>query len=203
MLYIKELSEQLQNLINNKDTKINIHFEISSPLLETCYEINQTINKYAFGFINLGTKYITVPHISIFMGYINTYEQLEFIISEIEHYSKTIDSFRIDPVRLYFKSATEKSSKYLFMDTLQNDFLLEQKKIIFDKLIDKIKPLEWDMKNSRPHITIGCYKNTTPKVIQLINSYKEFPICTIKRIGISLVGKKGICLGTLKSFSLN
>lgn len=88
------------------------------------------------------------------------------------------------------------------MDILQNEFLLNQKVMFFDRVIKNIEPLEWDMKSSKTHITVGCFKNVTSNVVREVSCYKEFPVCTINKIGVSLAGKRGVCLGTLKSLTL-
>lgn len=103
---------------------------------------------------------------------------------------------------MYFKGISLKAPQYLFIDFLQNEFLMFQKEKI-SKLLDAIVyPLEWNMKAERAHITVGCYKNLTPSVREMINSYNAIPSCKISQLGISIAGKCGVCLSLLKVFDL-
>jgi len=203
MKEIMELSEKLNNLCIGKSTKINIHFNINSELLELCERINQDINDVASGFIRFGIQSIAVPHISIFMGYINSQEQLKEIFEQTSAISKEIEPFIIDPTRLYFKSLTENSSQYLFLDVLQREKIMQIKSIFNNVLIDKTDSIGWDFLGEPPHITLGCYKYLSKSIKEIVEKYHEYPKCEINRLGVSISGAKGVCLSELKSFELS
>lgn len=200
--YLKELAEQFMNLYDELPTKVNIHFNVSSPLFDLCMKINQDINRHALGFINFGIREIAIPHISIYMGYVNSFEQLEDVIESVGKYADTHSIFQIDPVRLYFKGVSRFAPQYLFLDMLQNDFLYKQKELMFNQFANQLSPIEWDMLNETPHITLGCYKNVTGSAMKAVEKYKDFPICTINQIGVSLCGRRGVCLSNIKTFDL-
>lgn len=202
MKEIMELSEKLNNLCIGKITKINIHFNINNELLELCEKINQDINNVTNGFIRFGIQSIAVPHISIFMGYINSHEQLKEIFEQTSALSKEIKPFRIDPTRLYFKSITENSPQYLFLDVLQGKEIMQFKSILDDVLRDKTDPIGWNFLEESPHITLGCYKHISKSIKEIVEKYYEYPSCKINRLGVSISGNKGVCLSELKSFDL-
>lgn len=202
MNYLEELSIQLNKLSAGDWVKINIHFNINGNLLNVCEQINQEANSHLNGLIKFGTKSILVPHISVFMGYINTFEKFENILQLVSDYAHSCDAFRINPSHLYFKSFSPKTSQYLFLDFLQKDKVVLAKDHFCTCLNNLTKPLEWDFKNEIPHITLGCYNPLTSNN-KIVDKYHEFPCCDIKEIGISISGKKGVCLGNLKTFELN
>lgn len=199
---LEELSQQLNKLCNGDTVKINIHFNINGDLLKLCEKINYNINQHAFGLIHFGIKSIAIPHISIYMGYINSFDQFEFILQEVSEFANKTKSFRIDPTQLYLKAVNQTSPKYLFLDLLQNQEIIEQKKYFCNLFENQIKPMEWDFLEEPPHITLGCYKGISNIAIKEIEKYHEFPFCQIEDVGVSISGKKGVCLGNLKSIKL-
>lgn len=202
MNYLEELSLELNKIRTGDYTKINIHFNINDNLLALCEQINSEINSVEESFIKFGPKSIVLPHISLFMGYINSYEQFEYILKITKEFSEKNASFRIDPTRLYIKDTNVTKSKYIFLDLLQNEDICENKKYFGDLLHNKVKPLEWNFQKERPHITLGCFDKTNKKIEKVIAKYYEFPSCELKEIAISISGKKGMCFGNLKSYKL-
>lgn len=202
MNYFEEYTEQLISLRKGEKTKIDVHFIISEPLTSFCLDVNKNIRKYNAGFINMGIESIVVPHISLFMGYVNNYEMLEQVFSAVDSYAKGLSPFTLDATCMYFKGVTPSSPQYLFIDSLQNDFLMKQKKELDEQLGDIAYPLDWNMKEERTHITVGCYKNLTSSVHNIVNSYNAIPSCKISQIGVSIAGKRGVCLSLLKVFDL-
>ncbi len=199
---LEELSNNLNLLKNNEKVKFNVFFIIPEPLNSFCYKINQEINKCNLGLLKFGSNSIAMPHISILMGYVNSEQMLLHVLEEISEFSNTISPFRLDPTNLYFKSFNEASSKYLFIDFLQNDFLVKQKHILDKRLYNEIISIGWNMKDERAHISVGCFKHLTPAMSDIIDSYKQIPPCEITQLGVSLVGKHGMTLGCMKVFNL-
>ncbi len=200
--YYKELSDQLMLLLNGEKAKIDVHFIVSEPLISFCYEVNKKIRTRNFGLINMGIENIVVPHISVFMGFVDSPTMLENVLLSIHEFSKTLDTFTITPTSMYFKGVSKTEPQYLFIDCLQNDLLMMQKEAISSLLFNKTYPIGWDMKSERAHITVGCYKNLTQSVQDDVDSFKIIPACKISQIGISFSGQKGVCLGLIKSFEL-
>lgn len=202
MKYLEEYIKQLTSLKKGEKTKINVHFIVSEPLLSFCTDINQKIKKYNIGFINMGVKSIIVPHISLSMGFVENYEMLESVFEQVSVYAKTIKPFKFDATSMYFKRFSSSSPQYLFINSLQTKFLMQQKTALDAYLKNIIFPIGWDMKNERAHITVGCYKNITPAIHKLVNSYNAIPSCKITQIGVSISGTREIALSLLKVFDL-
>ena len=201
MNYFEEYTEQLVSLRKGEKTKIDVHFIVSEPLTSFCYDVNRNIRKHNAGFINMGIESIVVPHISLFMGFVNNYEMLEQVFSAVHTYSKNLSPFTFDSTCMYFKGVSSTAPQYLFIDSLQNDFLMQQKEKLDRLLRDIVYPLDWNMKEERAHITVGCYKNITPPVYEIVNTYNAIPSCRISQIGVSISGKRGVCLSLLKVFN--
>ena len=202
MNYLEEYIEKLMALQRGEKVKINVHFVASEPLTSFCYEINQQIAKHNVGLINMSVESIIVPHISLFNGYVDNIESLEEVFRVVREYAQKTPCFYYDATNLYFKQRHKGASQYLFIDSLQTNYLSEQKEIL-DKLLQPVTtPNEWDMKSERPHLTVGCYRNITAKTREFIDSCGIIPSCKISQIGVSLSGKHGVCLSLLKAFDL-
>lgn len=199
---LRELSGELIGLLNGEKTKINVFFTVTEPLNSFCHKINNEANKCVSGFWNFGNNSVYFPHISLFMGFVDSEEQLLNVFKTVSDFSKTIAPFKIDPMALYFKSVSEKSSKYLFLDFLQNDYMYEIKNTLDELLQKDVFPIGWDIKSERTHISLGCFKHLNTKINNLVESYRQFPSCEINQIGISFMGKHGVLIGTIKTYNL-
>jgi hypothetical protein len=150
----------------------------------------------------MGVESIIVPHISLFMGYIDSYEMLEKVFSCVSTCSKTIPPFMFNSTCMYLKGVSSSALQYLFSDSLKNDFLMQQKQTLYNLLNKMVYPNDWNMKDECSHITAGYYRNLTNTVRQLVNEYNSIPPCKISQVGVSLSGKRGVALSLLKSFDL-
>lgn len=197
---VEEYVEQLLSLRKGEKTKIDVHFIVSEPLTSFCFDVNQNIRKHNIGFINMGVESIVVPHISLFMGFVDSHEMLERIFSTVHLYVKNLLPFTLVPTCMYFKGAAPSAPQYLLIDSLQNDFIMHQKEELDKMLNGIVYPLDWNMKEERAHITVGCYKNITSSVREIVEAHNTIPPCKISQIGISISGKCGVCLSLLKVF---
>lgn len=202
MDYFEEFINQLESLRKGEKTKIDVHFIVSEPLTSFCLELNKKIGKHNNGFINMNVESIIVPHISLFMGFVDNYEMLEQVFSSVYSYAKKLSPFTFDSTRMYFKGVSPSAPQYLFIDSLQNDFLMQQKTEMNNLLKNLVYPLNWNMQDERPHVTVGCYKNITSSIYDIVDAYNIIPSCKISQIGISISGKHGVCLALLKVFDL-
>lgn len=202
MNYFEEYISQLERLRKGEQTKVNVHLIVSEPLTSFCFDVNKKIKKHTVGFINMGVESIIVPHISLHMGFVDSYEMLEQIFTSVYLYAKDMVPFTVNPTCMYFKSISPTANQYLFIDLLQNDFLMEQKKILSQQLGQIVYPLGWNITEERAHITVGCYKHLTQSVHEMVNTYNMIPPCKISQIGVSFAGKYGVCLSLLKAFDL-
>lgn len=202
MNYLEELSLELNKLRNGKYVKVNIHLNINGELLALCKRINKEVANQENNYIIFNEKSIIVPHISLFMGYINSFEQFEFVLEAAHDFASQTKSVCVDPTRLYISDTSFTLSKYLLLDILQNEEIRQYKHYFFNMLYDNIKPMEWDFINEHAHITLNCFDKVPRRIEKILDKYHEFPNCNINDIGISISGKKGVCFGNLKTFSL-
>jgi len=203
MEYLNEFTNQLNALSKGEKTRIDVHYIVSDPLKSFCYEINQKINKHIEGFISMGTDSILLPHVSLFMGYIDNFEGLKIVFSIVNEYAKKLTPFILEGNTIYFTGVSRSAPQYLFIDSRQNDYIMQQKEILDNLLNQIVSPVDWDMKRERAHITIGCYKQLSSTVRKIADSYQSIPSCKISQIGVSLTGKRGVCLSALKTFDLD
>lgn len=200
MNYFEEYTNQLEGLRKGERTKVNVHLIVSEPLTSFCFDVCGKLKKHTVGLINMGVGSMIVPHISLHMGFVDSYEMLERIFACVDLYAKKMAPFTVDPTCMYFKSASPAANQYLFIDLLQNDFLMEQKRSLAQQLEQIVYPLDWDITAERAHITVGCYKNLTRSLREEVHGYNVIPSCKISQVGVSLAGKHGVCLGLLKVF---
>ncbi len=198
----EEYIDQLAALRKGERTKLDVHFIVSEPLTSFCVNVNQSIKKHNIGFINMGVESIIVPHISLFMGFVDNYEMLEKVFQQVAIYAKTICPFTFNATSMYFKGVSSTAPQYLFIDSLQTEFLMQQKAELDEYLKNIVLPIGEDIKSERVHITVGCYKNLTPSVRKLVDSYNAIPSCKISQIGISICETRGVALSLLKVFDL-
>lgn len=202
MNYIQELTKQLELLSKGKKVKINIHYILSEPLNSFCISFNQDMAKENKTLINMGKQSIIMPHISLVSGYVDNYNMLDKILEIVDEYVKKQEKFIVNPTSMYFKSISEDSPEFLFIDFLENDYLGSKKRELYNLLNEYIYPLKWDMSKERPHVTVGCYNKVTDKARKKIDRYYAIPQCKIYQMGVSLSGRRGVCLGNLKTFDL-
>lgn len=200
MNYFEEYINQLEGLRKGEQTKVNVHLIVSEPLTSFCFDVSKKIKKHTVGFINMGVESIIVPHITLHMGFVDNYEMLEQVFTSVYLYAKDMNPFTVNPTCMYFKSILPTANQYLFIDLLQNDFLMEQKKKLSQQLGQIVYPLGWNITEERAHITVGCYKHLTRSVHEMVNAHNMIPPCKISQIGVSFAGKYGVCLSLLKIF---
>ena len=198
----EEYANQLNGLRKGEETKIDVHFIVSEPLKSFCFEVNNKIEKQTAGFISMGVESIVVPHISLCMGFVDSYEMLEQVFTAVSLYADNIAPFDFDSIGMYFKGVSPVANQYLFIDPLQNEFLAHQKEELGRRLKNVIHPMHWNVTEEKAHITVGCYKDVAQSARKVVDAYNTIPPCKISQIGVSIAGKYGVCLSLLKVFDL-
>ena len=202
MEYFSEYILKLDELKRGEKTKFDVSLIVAEPTKSFCVGMNEKINNYVDGEIKFSEESIIFPHISLFMGFIDSFDMLAEVFKVVNRFSKNTAPFNLDYNKMYFKGVSPTAAQYLFVDPLQNDYLMKQKEIIDNHLSDLVYPIGWNMKEEQAHITIGCYKNLTSNVRKMIDFENAIPSCRISQVGISLTGNRGVCLGLLKVFDL-
>lgn len=202
MHYLTDYSKILYYLTNGEKTKFDVSFLVSEPTNSFCIDLNRKLSKYGNNEIVMGSESIIFPHISLFMGYIDSFEMLCEVSKVVESYAKETSPFTLDFDKLYFASVRPSSPKYVFVDSKQNDYLMEQKYTFHNQLQKLVIPIGWNMKDERAHISIACFKDIPNEVYKEASLPHDIPSCKISQIGISLTGSRGVCLGLLKAYTL-
>ena len=199
---LRELEDLLRDLSTGKKIKVNVHFTIPEPLASYCIDFNRAINRIAPSLIQFKQNSIAFPHITLFMGFVNSYTMLENVFHSVEDMARNMQPFRITAMQPYFKGVSKRTNQYLFIDMLQNDDISAKKENFFETLSNCTIPIGWDLRGERPHISVSCHKFVTGEIRDFVENYPLPPECDIRHIGISISGKHGICLGQLKMFEL-
>jgi hypothetical protein len=91
---------------------------------------------------------------------------------------------------------------YIFMDTIQENLILKIKRELNNSIEHLLLPLEWNVVEATPHITVGYINKNQIEIETLLNSLDNPPNWTANAIAVSFCGGQGSCLGTIKSFEL-
>lgn len=198
--------EILDKTHNNYDVnkKLNIHFFLNKNLLNYCIEINRYLQK-KYGKLNLvsfSNTSIIYPHITMSMGYYRNPEELGQLLIQLEKIANELPEIILTPKNIEYLSFSTYSLKYLSLFFKEENELQLLKNNIHSRLEEIYSSkLEWNFLDARPHVTLAVFKKKHS--YENITKIIEKPELKIDRIGISLAGSRGTCLGTIKEFYLN
>lgn len=195
--------EILDKIHNNYDVnkKLNIHFFLNKNLLNYCIEINRYLKKNygKLNLVNFSNTSIIYPHITMSMGYYRNSEELGQLLIQLEKIADELPEIILKPKNIEYLSFSTYSLKYLSLFFEEENKLQLLKKDIHTRLEKNYSSkIEWDFLNARPHVTLAVFRKELP-----YENIIEIPELKIDRIGISLAGSRGTCLGTIKEFYLN
>lgn len=183
----------------DKDIKINIHFPIRGRMFSYCIETNQKILNITDSGIDFSAESFQIPHITLYMGFVKNDINLKKIMNELYDLSRELESFEIFPTQAYLK---EPNKNYIFIDTKQSQQIINLKEKVKNRLDKYIIPLNWDVVNQTPHITIGYIKKDFQLTKELIEKFDAGPPFWAEAIEISFSGFLGTCIGTIRTFEL-
>ena len=195
--YIRILQSQCETSNHNEPTKMNIHIPLRGSAFDYCFQLNAKILQVASSTINFGPSSFHIPHITINMGYLNNSADFIVALDSLYALAKEQNIFKIQLSKIYLK---EPSKNYVFIDIDQIDRVFELKHIVSHRLGGLIMPLDWDVVNERPHVTVAYIEDNFNAVEDLLLNYPLGPECTADALEISFAGPKGSCLGSLRSF---
>ncbi len=203
---LKEIAESLKKLKSGKIIRFNIHYIIPEPLCSFCLYINNTLAKLNRSFFSIAPNSIYMSRLTLLTGSVNSHEMLEKTLQVVASFAEKTKPFKLDPTVLYFKESKDISStmeQYLFLDTLQNDFLQNQKLLLENMLKDIVISFECDIKIRSPQINLGCCRKVTYKIDEAKEKFPLAPSCTIRQLGLSFAGKKDVSISYFKFFDLS
>ena len=196
-LFIDLLNEQPNQNFGNPNTKINIHLPIRGEMLEYCIELNKKVQELTNSGVDFSPKSFQIPHITLYMGFVRNEKDYSNMLDSVYEFSKQLEPFEIFPT---FPYAKEPKNNYLFIDTEQTQKIIEIKKQLKEKVDKFIEPLNWDVVNETPHITVGYIKNNVQDINALFNETQLGPSFYADAVELSFGGPWGSCIGTIRTF---
>ncbi|RZK11272.1 MAG: 2'-5' RNA ligase family protein [Flavobacterium sp.] len=195
--FIKLLQDQPLFNGNNSATKLNIHIPIRGGLNNFCVDINQRISAVTNSGIDFSPKSFHVPHITLSMGFVRNEANFEEIMLRVFLFSQEIKPFEITTGNPYLKAP---QLKYVFIDTDQAEMIIALKQKLESALGDLLEPLNWDVVNEPPHISLAYVKKDILLVKALLNNYQQSFTFSADAVELSYCGPLGTCVGTIRTF---
>lgn len=187
----------MSQFVKNNKVKINIHFPIRGNISNYCIELNSQIQAICESEIDFSPKSFQIPHLTLYMGFVSSQENYFRMIEEIYLFSKGLKTMEILPTRPYLKGPL---NNYVFIDTEQSVEIIDIKRELKFRLSKWIEPLDWDVANETPHITIGYIKRGIREVEKLLEIQSVVPKWIADAIEVSYCGNRGSCLGSIRTF---
>ncbi len=184
----------------HKGTKINIHFPLRGNLANFCIQLNQDIQKLIKSDIDFSNKSFHIPHLTLYMGYINNVEDFIEVLEKLHVISQKLRPQKFNLSSPYLK---EPKLNYVFVDTDFSSEIITLKSSIKELCDTNIQPLEWNVVAEKPHITLAYIKEDFKKVNEYLKSVHFVPALETSAIEISFCGIRGTCVGAIKSFEYN
>lgn len=180
--------------------KINVHLELPVELLRHCINLNAKIGELTETEIDFRCPSLQKPHITLGMGYCTSAKNLQGVLCAVEHFCRNLPKVSISPQRPYLKLPKK---NYLFIDLVECGEVIELKRQLDVVLVDNIIPMDWNVVEEPPHITIAYCRNPKSSLEEAVSKLSGSVGGTCESIGVSVCGPRGSCLGTLRSFPLD
>lgn len=173
---------------------VNINIPISGHLLKYIKNINKVIVKAGNGDINFFDCNKVFPHITLVCGRVSD-KNLKKVIYLVEECSKKSSKFNYTISAPYL---VRPHKKFCFINIIDYDKIYSIKKDLDNKIDGLIKYNKFGTPDTFPHITIGYIRKKID--IHNFDGYAKMSIA--RKINISMIGKRGVCIGFLNSFNL-
>lgn len=197
--FIEQLSKQPQYNRGIEGTKINIHIPIRGEANRFCIEANEAVRRVTKSDIDFSPNSFHIPHITLYMGYVNSESDFDLLMKKIHELSLTIPSTKMQLTKPYLK---EPKKNYLFVDTNKSNELIKLKGEVKSLCGNLVEPLDWDVVGETPHITIAYIQSGFDQVNKLLPSFNREISLDFNAIEISYCGARGSCLGAIRAFEL-
>lgn len=181
--------------------KVNIHIPVRSYLYFECVKLNKQIMKIANSEISFLSSSFQIPHITLYMGFVITLENLQKTLEKTEEFTKTITSFQIKTSKPYLKRL-KNNSNWVFLDVSPIDYVKNIKHRLQKQLGLYIEPLAWDVVEEPPHLTIAYIKENLIEVERVLNSWNINTASWTEAIEVSYAGARGSCIGSIRTYEL-
>jgi 2'-5' RNA ligase len=195
--FSKALSGQQSLNPDNRGTKINIHFPLRGGISNYCNKLNEEIQKITKSEIDFLPKSAQVPHLTLYMGFVGNKQKYSEVMNELYSLAQ-----EMSPIEIAIKKPCLVGPKrnYAFINTVEHIQITEIKRTIKDMTSKWIEPLNWDVVNEKPHITVAYIRDNFNEVEDLLHSYPTGPNWFGNCFEVSHVGPWGSCLGSIRTF---
>lgn len=197
MTDLEQLAHSLSLLSKQEEFDININIPVIENTLVESISLNKIISKTNTNPITFTDQRLIFPHITLKMGTVKK-GKFNNILAKMSALSCNLKKIPITPNPVIIKAP---ANKYYFSE-INNEELLaisaELDKLLDEDMIASRFPLS---KDNLHHITLG-YKYQNDLQIAPVIGEKLTPFIA-DRIQISIMGKFGVCIGTLKTYYLS
>lgn len=200
---IMSLTKILKKYEQHDDVQLNIHLRLPKNITDYCLHTNESItnNKNEPSLMLFDNSNLSYPHITLSTGFAKDLKNITQIIDIVEEFSLNTQKFSLSFDRLFFSSKYKGAKEYLFLTFNEENFLQSLKETLSIQLQNTYSSnVSWDFLGATPHITLAVFQTDFILPKEIIN---QIPTCiSIERIGVSISGNYGTCIGTLKEFYL-
>jgi hypothetical protein len=162
-----------------------------------CSLINSGIIQIASSEISFAYTSIQKPHVTLSMGYCENLSDFFSVIREVAFIVTNIKPANCFVGKPYIKSP---DNNYIFADVEPFSTILPIKKLLWESLSRYLRPLDWDVVQEKAHITLAYIADNKEKVSQYLENISPLGETLFKDVSVSFAGKRGTCLGTIKTF---
>ncbi len=189
----QELNE-LEQKFNGGDPafRINLHIVLPDDLIRQVQALNAMLNKDVRFSLRFDDDSIMQPHITLFIGTINT-RDFDEVCNILQEEFKNLPALKIE----FQNYEISKNGRWAFAYIKQNSALNSFIKNLHTKLRDYVK-FDWA---SAPHITLARADNLRSKQ-QLLSTQKLPTTFTATQFTLGICGTFGTVLKPLASFPL-
>lgn len=175
---------------------VNIHLELHHEIVEQAMQLNSRVNAIAGGEIRLGDPHIA--HLTLTMGALRGNATLASIQQQTAAVVTQFTKFTLRTTRAYL---AEPARNFVFLDVAPKREILSMKRAVYGALFGLLEVPWAGRPGNDPHITVGYIDRKQRDVAVALKDIRPTE-GEITSVGISRMGPRGTCVGTLESILL-
>lgn len=180
--------------------KLNLHLSLRGSLRNLAYKVNEFITKAGASEIRFSAASFLWPHVTLNLGWADSQSQLDELMSRLSQLSAKTNPLKLFATKLY---AVEPKRSWVFVDVEPANSIISLKRELEAKVRDVLRPVEWDVINQSPHITVGYVKGSLTASLPSLEFFGENTSSTVDSFGISFCGARGTCVGKIQEYDLS
>ena len=195
--FVRAIQEQPIEKPGQGFSKLNIHIPIREQAWNYCIAINSDIRAITNSYVDFSSISFQIPHITLYMGYVTSEANYSEIMMAVSQFTLTCKPFQISFSKPYLKHPKR---TYAFLDVCESSRIINMKRQLHALLNAYIEPLNWDVVEEAPHITIAYIKTNFDEVEAKLKKMPPAPVMNAAAIEVSFCGPYGSCLGSIRCF---